>query len=740
MKKKWLFYIVIFIICIGGASFIISKAEIANAIQESQINNLQNQTITKVISTNISNNIESTGFISNLISGIYQNIKHPLSILLLQIITIIIIARLIGYLFRKLGQPTVIGEIIAGIILGPSLLGLLFPQVSLFIFPIDSLNNLYFLSQIGLILFMFIVGMELDTGVIKNKTNVAMIISIGSVFFAFVIGVLSSFYLYPEFKSQNSSFFSFAVFMGIAMSITAFPVLARIMQEKQLTKTYLGAIAITIAAVDDVIGWCLLAAIIAIIKAGNIIGAFSTIGLTSVYVIIMLFVIKPILKRAGIIYVSKENLNKTIIALVFLFLLFSAYITEAIGIHALFGAFIAGVVMPKNNNFKNILIEKIEDISLVLLLPLFFVFTGLRTQIGLLNNFHLWFVCIAIIFIAIIGKFVGTAVLAKVFKQSWKDSISLGILMNTRGLMELIVLNIGYDLGILSNEIFTMLVIMAIITTFMTGPSLNILNYVFKRFETIKQSNSEGIKVLLSFANPQMGSKLLRVANFLYSKDSIKNEFTAVHFTPASGIETKNISQFEEEVFKPIKISADELGINLKTIYRITEQIQKEIISITTKDKSDLLLVGAAKSVFIENFIGGKIKGLIDKVNCPMGVFIDRDLKKINNALVITGSKNDSFLFDFCKHILEHVNTKLIVVDVNNSNEISISSLKNNLQNETQNRLEVINTKPDLQLLNQNDLAIISLEYWQEINHQKSLWNMQQSSLLIIKDKNLKGK
>jgi len=166
---------------------------------------------------------------------------------------------------------------------------------------------------------------------------------------------------------------------------------------------------------------------------------------------------------------------------------------------------------------------------------------------------------------------------------------------------------------------------MAIVTTVMTVPSLNLINFLFKKFETLKHPNFDTVKVLLSFANPQMGSKLLRVADFLYSKDNIKNEFTAVHCTPASGIETKNISQFEEEVFKPIKNTADELEINLKTIYRITEQIQKEIVSITTKDKSDLLLVGAAKSVFVENFIGGKIKGLIDKVNCPMGVFIDRD-------------------------------------------------------------------------------------------------------------------
>ncbi len=726
MTKKRLFYTFILLLFCAGVWFI-CNAEISDKIGYLNPKNAASISNVSSVSSNISESQNSDGFFYSLGSGIFQNIKHPLSILLLQIITIIIFARFFGYIFRKFGQPTVIGEIIAGIILGPSLLGFVFPQISTFLFPIDSLNNLYFLSQIGLILFMFIVGMELDTGVIKNKTNVAMIVSIGSVLFAFTIGFFISFYLYQEFGSKNSNFFSFAVFMGIAMSITAFPVLARILQEKQLTKTYLGSIAITIAAVDDVIGWCLLAAIIAIIKAGNFIGAFSTIGLTTVYVLLMIFVIRPIIKRAENIYVSKENLNKTVIALVFIFLLFSAYITEAIGIHALFGAFIAGVVIPKNNNFKTILIEKIEDISLVLLLPLFFVFTGLRTQIGLLNNLHLWYVCIVIILVAIIGKFGGTAIFAKIFKQSWKDSVSLGVLMNTRGLMELIVLNIGYDLGILSAEIFTMLVIMAIVTTFMTGPSLNLINYLFKKIETIKQSDSSGLKILLSFANPQMGSKLLNLSSILSGKENKLNEVTAVHLTPASSIETKNISQFEEEVFRPVMSTANDLGVKLTTIYKITEQIQKEIITITKKSQFDLLLVGAAKSVFVDNFIGGKIKGLIDKANCNLGVFIDRDIKELKNIIIISNSEKDAFLMDFGKRIIENSNYKLTVADINNTN-------KNTINNNDSN-FEIINIVPNLQLLNQYDLAILSLDYWKETSKQKSLWNNQQSSLLIIRPK-----
>lgn len=413
---------------------------------------------------------------SNLFS---ESSKHPVAIMLLQIIVILSVARCVGYIFSRIGQQSVIGEITAGIILGPSLLGWLMPNVFLFLFPPSSLANLQLLSQIGLVLFMFIIGMELDINTIKQRASEAILVSHVSIVFPYFLGVALAYFLYTEFASANISFIAFALFMGIAMSITAFPVLARILKERNMTKTSVGSMAIISAAIGDVSAWCILPFVIAIARAGDISNAWFAIFLAIVYALVMLLGVRPLLKSLSEHYYSDGSLHSTFIAIVFLVLLVSAYASEMIGIHALFGAFIAGAIMPNNVSLRNIFTERIEDVSTFLLMPLFFAFTGLRTQIGLLNDSHLWVVCILIIGVAVIGKFIGSAGTAKLIGQSWRDSLCIGVLMNTRGLMELIVLNIGYDLGILSPEIFTMMVFMALATTFMTAPALNLIEKVF---------------------------------------------------------------------------------------------------------------------------------------------------------------------------------------------------------------------------------------------------------------------
>lgn len=406
-----------------------------------------------------------------------QNIKSPLGLLLLQIIVILFVSKIFGFVFTRFKQPAVVGEMIAGIFLGPSILGLISPGFSEFLFPKVSLNNLQFLSQIGLALFMFIIGMELDIEKLKNKAHNAVVISHASIIFPYFLGVSVSYFLYEQFAPADVSFMVFALFMGIAISITAFPVLARILQERGMTKTSLGAIVITCAAFDDVTAWCILATVIAIAKAGSIAGAVLTIALTIVFVLFMIYAVGPWIKRMSEKYAGDEKLNKSFVVIIFLVILFSACITETLGIHALFGAFLAGVIMPQKSNIKQLLIEKIEDVSILLLLPLFFAFTGLRTHIGLLSEGNMWATCGLIIMVAILGKFGGSAFAARLTGQSWKDSFSIGALMNTRGLMELIVLNIGYDLGILTPALFAIMVLMALTTTFMTGPLLDIIEY-----------------------------------------------------------------------------------------------------------------------------------------------------------------------------------------------------------------------------------------------------------------------
>lgn len=414
-----------------------------------------------------------------------ENLDHPLSLLLIQIVVIVFFSKLLASLVRRIGQPMVVGEVIAGIVLGPSVLGYFLPGISQFIFQPASLPNLNFLSQLGLILFMFIIGLELDVQLLKHKAHTAVVVSHASIIIPFAMGVSLAYFLYETYAPPQISFLAFGLFMGIAMSITAFPVLARILHERGLTKTALGSLAITCAAADDVTAWCILAAVVAVVQAGNGISALFTVLVSLVYVIAMLKLVRPWLERVARRYPSAEHLNRTFAVVAFVVLFLSALTTEVIGIHALFGAFLAGASMPTHAHFRKQLASRIEDVSLVILLPLFFAFTGLKTQVGLLNDGASWFVFGLILFVAVAGKFGGSTLAAKFTGQSWSDSFSIGALMNTRGLMELIVLNLGYDLGVLSPTVFTMMVLMALITTFMTAPALYWIDRIRWKLETL---------------------------------------------------------------------------------------------------------------------------------------------------------------------------------------------------------------------------------------------------------------
>jgi Kef-type K+ transport system membrane component KefB len=368
------------------------------------------------------------------------------------------------------------GEMIAGIVLGPSVLGFFFPQAMSFIFPDSSLETLRLLSQIGVVLFMFIVGMELNVRHVKEKGSAAVMISHASIIVPFVLGTSLSLFLYRDLAPPGTSFTAFALFIGVAMSITAFPVLARILEDRNLTQTDLGSIALTCAAVDDVTAWCILAIVIALVQASGIAVSLVTLVFTILFAAAMIFLIRPQLRRMVSQATGSHVHTRRLIAGVLAFVLISALFTETIGIHALFGAFIAGVVMPPSADFRLFLREKLEAFSAAALLPLFFAFTGLRTQISLLNDWQSWALCGVIILVAIAGKLGGSMLMSRVTGMNWSQSFSIGVLMNTRGLVELVVLNIGYDLGILSGRIFAMMVLMALVTTFMTGPLLSLVN------------------------------------------------------------------------------------------------------------------------------------------------------------------------------------------------------------------------------------------------------------------------
>ena len=707
------------------------------------------------------------------LSYLGQNFEHPLAILLAQIVAIIMVARIFGWICKKIGQPTVIGEIIAGIVLGPSLIGLYFPEFSKALFPVQSLGNLQFLSQIGLILFMFMVGMELDLKTLKNRAHEAIVISHASIIIPFALGMGLAYFIYQTFAPSSTQFLTFGLFIGIAMSVTAFPVLARIVQERGIHKTRLGAIVITCAATDDITAWSILAVVIAIVKAGSFVSSLYTIIIAVSYVFVMIKVIRPFLKRVGDLYPTRENMSKQVVAIFFLTLILSAYATELIGIHALFGAFMAGTIMPDNAKFRNIFTEKIEDVALVLLLPLFFVFTGLRTEIGLINDLYLWKITGLITLVAVVGKFLGSALAAKFVGQNWRDSLTIGALMNTRGLMELVVLSIGYDLGILSPEIFSMMVIMALVTTFMTGPALDLIEKIFRPKTSIIQeriSQLSKFKIILSFGNPEMGSALLRLANSLVKKHQESSSVTALHLSPNNLLHHYNLDEYEDESFAPVIKESKLLDQQITIMFKASDDIDDDIVEITNKGDFDLLLIGIGQSIF-EGSMLGRILGyttrivnpdrLIQKVSgkekmfgnspyddrtqnilsgskVPVGIFINKNTLNFDHVVVPFFSEKDGFLIEYIQRLIKNSEVQITVIDPENQirKHIQIKESIRAIEQEAPNYITLNNTVVlDGQFISQFQLMVISTYGWNKLLELQPKWLDQTPSILILQEK-----
>jgi len=414
-------------------------------------------------------------------SALQENSHDPVSRLLIQFIVVVLATRGVGWLFSRVGQPSVIGEMTAGILLGPSLFGWLWPAGFSFVFAPDSLGTLRLFSQIGVCIFMFVVGLELDVSQLRDKAHAAVVVSHAGIMLPFLLGVSASLLMFPSLAAPGATFTGFALFMGIALSITAFPVLARILKERGIEKTFLGTTALTCAAVEDATAWSVLAFVVAIVRATGLASTFLSLALVAAFVLILLGGVRPLLNRW--VHESSEDREpgRGVIAGVLVFMSACALATELIGIHALFGSFLAGVVMPRKRSFREELTLRLGGFGTIFLLPLFFAFSGLRTHVGLLNDAKSWFIALGIICIAVAGKLGGCMITARIVGLSWLDSFSLGALMNTRGLVELIALNIGYDLGILPPRIFTMMVLMALATTFMAGPLLNVAEWLRRR-------------------------------------------------------------------------------------------------------------------------------------------------------------------------------------------------------------------------------------------------------------------
>jgi Kef-type K+ transport system membrane component KefB len=394
----------------------------------------------------------------------------PLWHLLLALAVVVAAGQLLGRLFRLVGQPPVIGEVVAGIVLGPSLLGIFWPAGYAYLLPPAIVPQLHAIAHLGVVLYMFAIGLELDTRSLARIGWVAASVSLAGMVVPFILGVLLAIAIHDQVAPPGVSGFLFALFMGVALSITAFPVLARILSDRGLTRTPLGQLALVCAAAGDAVAWCLLAVVSGAARA-QVGQAISIFGWTLAFLLAMWFVARPLLGR-WLASTRSESISTGQIGVALVALLASALATEWIGIHALFGAFILGAMIPHDSPLAEQLGKYIEHVVVVLMLPAFFAFTGMRTEIGLVSGWQDWLLCGLIILVATVGKFGGTLVAARLAGQSWRDSSALGVLMNTRGLMELIVLNVGLDLGIISPRLFAMMVIMALVTTIATTPIL----------------------------------------------------------------------------------------------------------------------------------------------------------------------------------------------------------------------------------------------------------------------------
>ncbi len=701
----------------------------------------------------------------------HHNLTHPLAILLLQIITIIAAARTLGFISQKVGLPTVIGEIAAGIILGPSFLASQFPAYSAFLFPAASLGNLQFLAQIGLILFMFVIGMELNLGVLKDRAQAALIVSHASIALSFTAGMGVAYLLYAKFAPPGVAFLGFALFLGVSMSIAAFPVLARIVHERGLSKTRFGSTVITIAAVDDVTAWCLLAVVIAIVKAGSIASSVYTVLMTLAYLLLMFRVVRPFLMKLGDVFADRESLSKPIVAVFFMVLLVSAYATEVIGIHALYGAFVAGVIMPPNMRFRAIFIDKVEDVAVVLLLPLFFVFTGLRTEIGLLNNVGLWKWCAVIVATAVFAKFSGSALAARFTGMNGRESLMVGALMNTRGLMELVVLNIGYDLGVIGPEIFAMMVIMALVTTFMTGPTLDLIDRLLPARSAAptlhEEAEARKFKVLVPFGDPERGRNMVRIAHAFIRRNENAG-ITALHLSLSSELNQFNMAERERDSFRPIRHEARRQAMRIELLFQPSNDIDKDVLAGLNSGQYDMAIVGIGRSIYEGTLLGrlvgitsriinperlidtltgreklfeqtdldDRVRTIVREARLPLGIYVEKGFEKLDRVVVPLFALADSPLLTYAQKLVHNNGSVVTFVDAGTVFDQSPEVLANAnaMMAAAPDHVRLVRANDlDATALHDQDLLLIGLDSWRRAVEKQSPWLSSAPSMLILR-------
>ncbi len=557
---------------------------------------------------------------------------------------VILVGRLLAVVIRRLGQPAVIAEVLAGIALGPSLLGLLWPAGLELLFPAASLPGLSLVSQIGLVFFMFLVGLEFDPKLMEGRGSSTIAISLAGIVTPFALGVGLAWPLHGSLAPAGVPFVSFALFMGTAMSITAFPVLARILAERGLMKSRMGAISLACAAVNDVVAWCILAFVVSVARAEGIGSAVRTTALASAYIAFVWFVGRPLLRRLGPL--AGAGASGTVVAIAFIALMASAALTDLIGIHALFGSFLIGSVMPRGSGFTRAIVEKVEDFVTIVLLPMFFAYSGLRTTVGELDDLASWAACGAIIAVACVGKFGGSAIVAKMVGLSWRESAAVGVLMNTRGLMELIVLNVGLDLGVLSPALFTMMVIMALVTTWITSP---LLERIFPRKEMEKELFVEHPTdlvprpaALLCLSDPAIAAAMITIGRRLLHPGQ---ELLALHLLrpdrPSVYLQAEP-PRDEKEPLDVIAAAAAAAKVPLRTLSFVSANPAPDICEVATAKGAELIVIGVHRPVVSGDPLGGVVRQVLNAASGDVAVFVNHGLVAIERIVVPPGPTHPS--------------------------------------------------------------------------------------------------
>jgi K+:H+ antiporter len=623
------------------------------------------------------------------------DLDRLLPLLTVQVGVIIALARLLGVLMRRFGQPQVIGEVIAGLLLGPSFLGWLAPGVSGALFPPQSMQFLRAIAEFGIVIFMFLIGLELNPRLLRQRGRATMVISGASIVVPFALGVVVAMPLYPELAGPGVAQLGFVGFIGAVMAITAFPMLARILIERDLMQSRLGGMVLTCAAVDDVAAWCLLALVAAVGHANGALQGIGTVVWVLAYLAVMLLAVRPLLVRLAAVYANRGMVSQNLLAIVLLLLLASSLATEWVGIHAIFGAFILGALMPKLGGLVVEVSEKLEDFTTVLFLPVYLAYTGLRTQIGLLDSPGLWLICLTLFVVAVAGKFGGGALAARLTGLNWRESAALGILLNTRGLMALIILNVGLDLGLITPPVFAMMVLTAIITTTMTTPALARIDphRTLHAAPVQPESAAPDGAVLIAVALSDSGPRLLDTALTLAESEAPLIYALHVARPVERGALGANLPEDgSDAVLAPLLEHAQTRGSDVRPVSLVSRTPAEAICEVAQLKGARLVVMGWHKPVFARSVLGGTLDRVMRRCSeIDVAVIIDREMPNPPRRILLPygGTVHDQLALRLATRLARRAGADLTLLHV-----VHPGRRKRRLEREARQLLDTVAPEP----------------------------------------------